>query len=99
MINLVMFNTEKELIELTGLSHEELWDNGFDLDDWDVGFLSDIPLTVIETYEYGEHGEKFDENEEPVNGAAWLVHQMESYCVGYSHIEFGGKYYYMVYHS
>ena len=30
---LVYFKTEEELIKLTGLNHEELWDNGFDLDD------------------------------------------------------------------
>ena len=34
----IIFTTEYQLQKLTGLSHEELWDNGFDLDDWDVGF-------------------------------------------------------------
>lgn len=49
MIELKMFNTEKELSILTGLDHEELWDAGFNLDDWDVGFQTDIELTHTES--------------------------------------------------
>lgn len=45
ILNLEMFKNEKELSQLTGLNHEELWDEGFDLDDWDVGFLSPKKLT------------------------------------------------------
>ena len=37
MIDAIFFNTEKELSKLTGLDHEQLWDNGFNLDDWDWG--------------------------------------------------------------
>lgn len=44
MINLQMFTTEEDLMKLTGLSRDELWENDFDLDDWDVGFVSDVPL-------------------------------------------------------
>ena len=51
MINLQMFDTEEDLMKLTGLSHDELWDNDFDLDDWDVGFVSDVPLTTTEYYD------------------------------------------------
>lgn len=39
-----IFTSEKELFELTGLNHNELWDNGFDLDDWDIGFCCDKKL-------------------------------------------------------
>ena len=35
------FNTCKELCRLTELSEEKLWDFGFDLDDWDWGFVSE----------------------------------------------------------
>ena len=35
------FSTEEELQQLTGLNHDELWKNDFDLDDWDFGFVSD----------------------------------------------------------
>ena len=44
VIQYVMFTTEKELSELTGLSHDELWNNGFNLDDWDIGFRCDKKL-------------------------------------------------------
>lgn len=37
--DLTFFEDAKELEELTGLSHEELWDNGFNLDDMDWGFV------------------------------------------------------------
>ena len=99
MIDLTMFSTEKDLMKLTGLSHDELWENDFDLDDWDVGFVSDVPLTKTKTYEYGEHGEEFDEYEEPVDDAWWLINRMDEYCVGYRHVEFNGRHYYMVHHA
>ena len=41
MNTVTFFNTEEELQQLTGLNHQALWDNGFDLDDWDWGFVSD----------------------------------------------------------
>lgn len=41
MTNLIAFEKESELTELTGLSRDELWKNGFNLDDWDIGFQSD----------------------------------------------------------
>lgn len=42
MTNLVMYDTEEDLLKLTGLSdNDSLWDNHFNLDDWDVGFQSD----------------------------------------------------------
>lgn len=36
MVKLIAFDTEEELMELTGLSEDELWINGFNLDDWDI---------------------------------------------------------------
>lgn len=44
MVNLIAFDTEKELCELTGLTESQLWEKGFILDDWDIGFHSDIKL-------------------------------------------------------
>lgn len=29
----------------------------------------------------------------------FMLSRMESYCVGYEHVEYDGKHYYMVYHS
>ena len=36
MLNLVVFETEEELCELTGLTEQELWEKGFNLDDWEI---------------------------------------------------------------
>ena len=99
MINLTMFSTEEDLMKLTGLTHYELWENDFNLDDWDVGFVSDVPLTETQNYQHGEHGEEYNEWEEPVDGAYWLVRQMDNYCVGYEHVEFNSRHYYMVHHA
>ena len=44
LANCTIFETEKDLLNLTGLNHNELWANGFDLDDWTIGFCSDIEL-------------------------------------------------------
>lgn len=96
MINLTMFSTEEDLIELTGLTHDELWKNDFNLDDWDVGFVSDVPLTVTRHNDDDEDGGEY---EEPVEDAYWLVYQMDDYCVGYEHVEFKGRHYYMVHHA
>lgn len=41
LVNMIGFTTEKELQKLTGLNHDELWENGFNLDDWDFGFQTD----------------------------------------------------------
>lgn len=44
MLNLVVFETEEELCELTGLTEDELWQKGFNLDDWEIGFQSEVKL-------------------------------------------------------
>lgn len=44
MLNLVVFETEEELCELTGLTEHELWKKGFNLDDWEIGFQSEVKL-------------------------------------------------------
>lgn len=93
MINLTMFSTEEDLIELTGLTHDELLANDFNLDAWDVGFVSDVPLTVTRRNDDDEDGGEY---EETVSCADWLVRQMEAYCVGYEHVEFKGRHYYLV---
>lgn len=98
MINLQMFDTEEDLMKLTGLSHDELWENDFDTDDWDVGFVSDVPLTTTEYYDdYDDDDE--GTYEDPIDGAWWLVHRMDEYCVGYTHVVYGGRHYYMVHHA
>ena len=110
MYNLKMFTTEDELCELTGLPpdnyHEALWNAGFILDDWDVGFESDKPMhhTYVlpeEDRAYSAYfGEEDDGTRAAINDDAWwLGNRMEEYCVGYQCTEYNGKYYYLVYHS
>lgn len=108
MINITMFDTVEDLCKLTGLQTEkDLWNNGFNLDDWDVGFVSDVPLTMtvkekaedIDRHHYGIYESSYYEYEVPVEGASWLINRMEQYCVGYLHTEYKGKHYYMVYHA
>ena len=40
----IILDTEEDLSKETGLNHDELWENGFNLDDWDICFCSDIEL-------------------------------------------------------
>lgn len=98
MIELKMITTREDLCKTTGLSSDNhcraLWDAGFDLDDWDVCFVSDVPLT-----KHMEDPEEECEWDDPIDDAYWLVRQMDCYCCGYEHIEYNGKHYYMVYHS
>lgn len=97
MIDLKMLTTREDLRKITGLPgdnyDEALWDAGFNLDDWDVCFVSDVPLTIDEKEEDGLTLTN------AIDGAYWLISKMENYCVGYEHIEYNGKHYYMVYHS
>ena len=44
LVNIVMYTEQEELEELTGLSYDGLWDAGFNMDDWDVGFQCDKEL-------------------------------------------------------
>lgn len=115
MYNLKMFTTREELRQLTGLPSDNydkaLWDNGFDLDDWDVGFESDKPLEHIYGTEPNENLEEdYDDScychEDieidfscPNDDAYWLVNRMDNYCCGYNCTKYNGKYYYLVYHS
>ena len=96
MIELKMLTSREDLRKITGLpsdNHDEaLWDAGFNLDDWDVCFVSDIPLTR-------EVKEGEDCWEIPIDEAWWLLMRMQNYCVGYEHVEYGGKHYYIAYHS
>lgn len=83
MYNLTMFNTEEELCELTGLSSDN-----YCRALWEAGF-------DLDDWDAGFQCEK------PLacHDASWLYSQMENYCVGCQHVEYGGMHYYLVYHS
>ena len=92
MKTVTFFETLEELRKLTGLPADDhdaaLWDAGFDLDDWDFGFVSDT--------EWSEDG--WYEGKSPFY-EYFILDRMENYCVGYKHTEYKGRHYYMMYHS
>lgn len=101
MVKLIAFDTEEELMELTGLSENELWKNGFNLDDWDIGFQTEIKLHADPTQEGLEEeisrpGELLASYRLP---AHWLMMQMNNYCIGANYVFLDGKHYYTVHHA
>lgn len=100
MVNLIAFDTEKELCELTGLTESQLWEKGFILDDWDIGFQSDIKLHRTPTADGIQDGYEEDELIDDYDlPAHWLMMQMNNFCVGANYVFFNGKHYYTVHHS
>ena len=100
MLNIVVFETEEELCELTGLTEHELWKKGFNLDDWEIGFQSEVKLHKTPTKKDIENG--YRENELIALfdlPAHWLMSQMNAYCVGANYVFLDGKHYYTVHHA
>lgn len=92
MKTVTFFDTREELRELTGLPEDNydkaLWDAGFDLDDWDFGFVSDTEWKP--GWIDGEEGTYFEYK---------LLYWLEYTFSHFEHIEFNGRHYYIVYHS
>ena len=81
------FNKTDDLLKLTGLkTRGELWSVGFDLDDWDFGFVSDT-----------EWRSGYD-NDKPCY-EWWLLDRLDLWYSGYRHTEYNDKHYYIAYHS
>ena len=82
------FDTREDLRELTGLPSDDydkaLWNAGFDLDDWDWGFVSDT---------------LWPEDWDGPYYQCWLMSRMVEYCVGYDHTEYNGRHYYLLHHA
>ena len=72
MKTVTFFSIEEELQQLTGLNHNELWENDFDLDDWDWGFVSD-------TYWNNNYNPDNPDN----SFEFWLLNHMYDYYTGY----------------
>ena len=88
--NAKFFDNMKDLEVITGKTEDELWNAGFNLDDMDWGFVAD------ERWE--EDRWWTDEN----SNAYFMYHilgWMDSYCVGYTEVEYEGKWYYTLHHS
>ena len=99
MVNLKMFNNTDDILKLTGApDRSALWDAGFNLDDWDVGFCSTKKLHKEHAYISEYDGREYTEYEW-IPEARWLGWQMENYCVGFNYCKYNGKHYYTVHHS
>ena len=96
MIELTMISTEEELKEFTGLTHKGLWNAGFDLDDWDVCFVSSTRLVGPPTDDDIEYGYMYGK---PIDDAYWLIRRMEGYYIGFKEVQYKGNYFYTVYHA
>lgn len=90
MVTLTWFESEKELQELTGLNHNELYDAGFDLDDWDFGFVTD---KLLDKTAYNHMNFECD--------YFFLIKALSTNNISFEpkHTEYNGKHYYMSYHS
>lgn len=95
--NLTFFDNSKDLESLTGLSQDELWNSGFDLDDMDWGFVSDKEYTKETMNEFGDVSLEIKYNIPQF--AYQILSMMENYCVGFHHVKYNNKHYYTLHHA
>ena len=96
--NLTLFSTIADLEHLTGLSYEGLWEAGFDLDDFDFGLSSDVPL---HTYERADDWPDSDPGIIAGTGdmaADWIVSSMTHHRGEPLITEYDGRYWYLLHH-
>ena len=105
IIDLTYFTEEEELEELTGLNRDQLWDAGFDLDDWDFGFRTKTKIHKDVDVEYGYYDSDDTYTETHIELADeygdyyYLWNFIEGNCVGCKATFYNGYWYYMEYHS
>lgn len=96
--NITFFENEAELNELTKLNHDELWDQGFDLDDWDWGFVTNENYTYEVITEYGDIELQVDYDKTP-SYIYSILNYMDNCCCGFRCVKYKDKFYYMLYHA
>ena len=90
MENVVFFETDGDLKKLTGVEDfKELWDEGWDLDDWDFGIQTE------------EDWDEMDPNSEYYDNwkhyYRWCMeNMMNTFYIG--HYTHNGKHYYLKHH-
>ncbi len=109
---LTFFNTVEDLEKLTGLTEEELWNQGANLDDWDYGFCCKQPLH--KTVKEEKDKDEIDPWDKPEADGKYyrtydtydyddptyqLMQSADNYCVGWNHFEYKKVHYYTVHHS
>ena len=95
--DVTFFETTKELEKLTGLSHTELWDNGFNLDDMDWGFVLNENYMIKDYDEYNDI--YYRVNNKVPDYIQQILSWMQNYCIGYCYTEHNGKHYYTLHHA
>ena len=81
------FENPEDLERMIGLTHDQLWEAGFNLDDMDFG--------IVTEKEWNQDG--WDDDDPYYE--SWLLYRMDAHCVGYTHTEYDGKHYYTLHHS
>lgn len=103
MLKMTWFETEEDLQKLTGLNHDQLWDAGFDLDDWDFGFRVTKKIhTTVERDQNDSNSEDYYREEIEADWdkeGYWLLSRMQNCCCGAKHVKLGRYHYYLCYHS
>lgn len=99
LLKVTVFETREELCRITGLSEDELWAVGFNLDDWDIGFCCNQKLHREPTEEEIADGDCYEDQLVFGDKAHWLCLQMEIYCIGPSYVKYKNKHYYLVHHA
>lgn len=75
-------------------------DKGFNLDDWNIGFQSEVKLHKAPATKDIENGYRENELIVPFDlPAHGLMNQMNSYCIGANYVCLDGKHYYTVRHA
>ncbi len=99
MDELIFFDSEEDLKLLTGLSSDELWEHGFNLDDWDWGFCTSSDCFKRVEDEFGSSTYVLDESKRYPYYFFHLLMWMENYCVGYCATKYNDKTYFTLHHS
>ena len=107
MIN-VQFCDVDELEEITGLTHEELWEHNFNLDDCDAVMIIDENILPLE-FKESEFGYKYWTPAEDLYGLYYdnkidralfdILDNWENYCVGCNYTKYNGKIYVSKHHA
>ena len=97
--DITFFETKKELEELTGLTENELWDKGFNLDDIDWGIVTSGVNILEHIDEFGCKSWEVDYNSDEPYYIRMLLSWMDSHCVGYRYVEYNGKQYFTLHHA
>ena len=109
----VTFCDVDDLEEITGLTHNELWKNGFNLDDCDAVMIideKDLSLKKVETLTYANGTPEYKwVPEEDIWDLYWtnkisrglydILDNWENYCAGCWYTKYNGKVYISKHHA